>query len=331
MSKKTPSHQSPFTVLIIADSYLPHLGGGPRHVEALVKGLESKGIRVRVFSPRWLWIGYRLLWTLAVVPQILWVGYWQRARVIHSQGYHSGLTALIAARLLRIPVMHTIHGTNTLDIAPLSIKAKLEWWFLYGLNYDLLFSVSSHIKRYTDRPFHLISNGVDLAQFSGRHSPVAGRILTIGRDDDIKNHHWLRGVFPLIKHQVTNAELRIVTGGKSNLEIAREFHQASVFVLPSRSEGQPVVILEAMAAGVPVVATKVGGVVDLIEDGVTGHIVDVDDTEAFVTVVVKLLSDTSYAHRIAKAAKRKLTRYTWDKLVSQTLKEYRTCQSHRHM
>jgi glycosyltransferase involved in cell wall biosynthesis len=74
-----------------------------------------------------------------------------------------------------------------------------------------------------------------------------------------------------------------------------------VFVLPSTSEGLPNAIMEAMAAGVPVVATRVGGVPELVADGVTGRLVESQDEEGMARVIGELLDDADARERLGRA------------------------------
>ncbi len=84
--------------------------------------------------------------------------------------------------------------------------------------------------------------------------------------------------------------------------------RADILVLPSHAEGLPMCILEAMAAGVAVVATRVGGVPDLIEHGVNGLLVEPGDVYALSTAVLLLLNDTSLRQQIAVTAHERVDR-----------------------
>jgi glycosyltransferase involved in cell wall biosynthesis len=91
------------------------------------------------------------------------------------------------------------------------------------------------------------------------------------------------------------------------------------FVLPSRREGMPVALMEAMAAGLPAVATRAGGVAELLERGgpPAGWVVPVNDAPALAAALRELLSDPAAARtRAAAARQRVLTDYTVDRLVT---------------
>jgi glycosyltransferase involved in cell wall biosynthesis len=76
-----------------------------------------------------------------------------------------------------------------------------------------------------------------------------------------------------------------------------------VFVLPSRTEGMSNALLEAMATGLPVVATAVGGTPEVIADGSSGLLVPVDDPAAMAAAIVRVLDDPSLAGRLGAAAR----------------------------
>jgi glycosyltransferase involved in cell wall biosynthesis len=78
-----------------------------------------------------------------------------------------------------------------------------------------------------------------------------------------------------------------------------------VAVLTSENEGMPVCLMEAAACGVPTVATAVGGVPELVEDGVTGFLVPPGDTAGLAAALLKLMQDLSLAARMGTSARRR--------------------------
>ena len=79
--------------------------------------------------------------------------------------------------------------------------------------------------------------------------------------------------------------------------------RATVFVLPSHAEGLPMSLLEAMAAGCPVVATAVGGIPDLVSHGVNGLLVEPGDAQALADAVGRVLADPKLARSLGRAAR----------------------------
>jgi L-malate glycosyltransferase len=92
----------------------------------------------------------------------------------------------------------------------------------------------------------------------------------------------------------------IFTGQRS--DVKPFYAMADVFVLPSHSEGSPNVLLEAMAAEVPVVATKVGGVPEIVEDEKSALLVPARDNLAMAAAITRILTEAELAHRLTTNA-----------------------------
>jgi glycosyltransferase involved in cell wall biosynthesis len=92
-------------------------------------------------------------------------------------------------------------------------------------------------------------------------------------------------------------------------EVSKFYSVADLFVLPSKTEGMSNSLLEAMAAGLPVVASKVGGNKDVIEDQQSGFLVDWEDTTLCAEMLLTLLSDTELRQRMGNAARRQVSAF----------------------
>ena len=155
---------------------------------------------------------------------------------------------------------------------------------------------------------------VDLDSFAGdpRPLPAEPRVLFVGALERVKGVDVLLAAWP-------RASLRIVgTGPLSELvleapavawsprldqaEVAAALDESWCLVLPSRSEGLPRVVLEAISRGRAVVGSRVGGIPDVVEDGVNGLLVPPDDSQALTAALERILSDRALAERLGAAA-----------------------------
>ena len=98
--------------------------------------------------------------------------------------------------------------------------------------------------------------------------------------------------------------------------------QADLFALPSLSEGFPVVILEAMATGLPIVATNVGGIPDILEEGVDGYLVNAKRPAEVADRMLVLLRNDKLREEISVNNREKAKLYTWDIVAGKVEKEY---------
>jgi glycosyltransferase involved in cell wall biosynthesis len=106
-------------------------------------------------------------------------------------------------------------------------------------------------------------------------------------------------------------------------ELARLYERAAVVVCPSLREGFGVVCLEAMAHGRPVVASGVGGLLDLVVDGETGLLVPPGDVAALRGAIERLLGDPQLRRRLGEAGRRRASeRFSWDVVTRETLELY---------
>jgi glycosyltransferase involved in cell wall biosynthesis len=180
-----------------------------------------------------------------------------------------------------------------------------------------------------------IPNPIPDRFFSAERSAVAGRILHAGKVVPLKRLLDLVEALPAIAAAVPDAHLRVVGGELDSAygllvqerirelglggrvaflgtvppsEMVEEHRRASVFVLPSGQENSPLSIAEAMAVGVPVVATRVGGVPHLVEEGRTGYVVGPGDVSALAGRVAAILEDPALAAVLGDAARKRASR-----------------------
>lgn len=195
----------------------------------------------------------------------------------------------------------------------------------------------------------VIYNGIDFNRFSQKIDPAAKKqslgvssdckvIGVVARLDPIKNHAMLLRAFQKIMQKMPETELFIVGNGPEEKplkalaqslnimekthflgmrnDVSELLHIFNVSVLPSFSEGMSVTLLEAMGAGVPVVATNVGGNPEVVIDQETGYLVPNDNEQEMTATLLRLLQDPETCQRIGNAGKqRAYARFTLEKMV----------------
>jgi D-inositol-3-phosphate glycosyltransferase len=112
------------------------------------------------------------------------------------------------------------------------------------------------------------------------------------------------------------------TGSLSENNLEKEYAEASVFILPSHEESLGLVILEAMATGTPVVATRAGGIPDMIQDGANGRLVDCGDDKQLADVIVSLLLEKEQRKRLGDAGRQSALQYLPEHIARQHLDVY---------
>ena len=101
------------------------------------------------------------------------------------------------------------------------------------------------------------------------------------------------------------------------------FRRAMLFTFPSEWEAFGLVLLEAMAAGVPIVATAVGGVPEVLDGGRAGRLVPYGDPDSLAAAVRELLGSPERGAALVAAGRRRVEHYTWDRVIDDHLALYR--------
>ena len=187
----------------------------------------------------------------------------------------------------------------------------------------------------------VIPNGIDASLFAERQYRVRPRtIATVACLREEKRIDVLLDAAPLILARHPDAEILIVGDGACRAELEARSrlngvtdrvkflgHRddvpavlagADLFVLPSRSEAFPNAIVEAMMAGLPVVASHVGGIPELVEDGRTGRLVPPGDATQLAAALIELLDHPDRAQQMGQTARRRIEeQYSFDRMVHQ--------------
>ena len=193
----------------------------------------------------------------------------------------------------------------------------------------------------------LIPNGIDLSRVltPGKDS---GRILFVGRLEKMKGVDTLLRAFAAVKGE--GVHLRIVGDGSQRQALERlteelgigdrvtfvgfvpvnhvyeEFAKAQIFCGLSRSEALGNVFLEAQAEGCAVIGTNVGGIPDIVQDGMTGILVPPDDVGAAARAMQKLIDDTQLRLQLAEGGREHAKKYDWGIMSEQYLKLYNSIE-----
>jgi len=267
---------------------------------ALVEGNERPGRRLRALAHTGLGVYYALLIEGSGV---------QHVHVHH--GYFASWIAMVAARVLGITFSMTLHGSDLLLHAPFLDKKLRECKFCVTISdFNRRHIVESYPEVEPDKVVvrrlgvNVEKNDFPVTQ-SSPQSPYLN-MLAVGRLHAVKDHAFLiracrllksRGLpfscsivgegpeRPRIERLIRDLHLRdevSLLGHLSSLQLEPCYAAADLVVLTSRSEGIPLVLMEAMARGKPVLAPAITGIPELVRDGVTGFLYPPGSLEDFV-------------------------------------------------
>lgn len=271
--------------------------------------------------------------------------------IIHAHDFKANFYALAARRRAPVKAVATLHLWNRSSLRTAVYEALDA---LLVRRFDRVIAVSPQIaaearrRLVPSRKLRVILNGVDLERFPPlparfRQSRVV--IGSVGRLVKQKGYHNLLAALAEITKSVPEVELLLVGDGPQRGELEQQarrlglssqvtfagqcdpveesYGKFDLFVSSSLSEGLPVTVLEAMASGLPIVATHVGATPEVIEDGRSGLLVPPNDVKALSEALLCLIKDRELAMRLATAGhERAGQRFSAEAMTRQTESVY---------
>ena len=253
--------------------------------------------------------------------------------------------ALVAARLARAPRLLLTHHTPELPRAD-NLAGRAWSWLGWAMRPEVIYTSEADRRGdgRTGLRTHVVSLGIDLDRFAGGRAALDGRIVgNVARLAKQKGHRTLVEAAAIVRER--HEDVRFVVAGDGELRRELEALAAplgdgftflgarddvpdllasfEVFAYPSRFEGLCLSVIEAQAAGVPVVATPVGGIRETVVEGETGWLVAPDDPVALAERISWVLDHPAESRPVADEARRRAReRYSTEKMVERTLALY---------
>ena len=286
----------------------------------------------------------------------------KKADIIHAQVILSGLVGAIIKKFIKKPLVLTVHGTDVNSIGN-NILFNLLAKFVFNncdriiaISNDLKKTLINKFKIDKEK-IAVIPYGIDANIFRKTNKnnerkklkldPDSKILLFAGRINKEKGLDYLIRAVSKARNVEKNILLAIIgegpekenlekltkrlnlekhvdfAGAKKQDELPSWMNSADMLVLPSLSEGLGMVLIEAMACGTAVIGTKVGGILDIIDDNINGMLVEPKNAEQLYKKIAYLLKDKEVRDKLAlNGMKKAIEKFGWKKCAGDTLNVY---------
>lgn len=326
-------------IWIMLDSSKP--GGIESHVLQLAEGLHHHGENISVVflkrygdHPLRNSLQQRGITTLDLdgrFTTLLKVMRRQRPSILHTHGYKAGLFGRLAAKLCRLPVVTTYHAGEI----PSGMLALYDWLDRQSARLACkVFAVSPQIAQRLPVPAKVVDNFVDttgLTVSNGNQIAFVGRL---SREKGADYFVELAGRFPDKKFHIYGDgpqmdELKIAASSNLHFHGQQDdmtpiWSDIGLLIMPSRHEGLPMAALEAMARGIPVLASHVGALDQLIDTGSNGWLVTTGNGDALAERLQLWINmNKPQKQQLKQAARQKiLQRFSAEIAIPQLISSY---------
>ncbi|KNY26432.1 glycosyltransferase [Pseudobacteroides cellulosolvens] len=206
-------------------------------------------------------------------------------------------------------------------------------------------AVSENVKESIMKVFeleniHMIYNGVDISRFSpgmDQRDDREIRLINVARFEQAKNQEMLLDSFEMVVKECKNVKLLLVGDGEYRQKIMKKavrmnltdyveflgirsdvpalFASSDIFAFPSITEAFGLVLVEAMASGLPIVSTTIGAVPEVVMNGISGILVEPNNPEAFAEAIIRLVKNKTLRDEMARNAAQSAGRFELKKMI----------------
>lgn len=305
--------------------------------------MEASGVEI-------LYLDKKLGLDVSMVPKLAAIMRQRKPDAVHT---HLDVIkyAVAASKLAGVKhCVHTVHNVADKEAEGRiqkiinTIYFKLGWSTPVALSPEVQSSIVSFYGL-TKKQVPVIYNGIDLSKCKPKESYQTDHItlLHIGRFNEQKNHEGLLKAFQKIRQAHPDCSLNLLGDGELREDMERfakelgiaenvrflgsqsnvhpYLREADIFLLPSKYEGMPMTIIEAMGTGLPIVASAVGGVPDMITNEESGLLVPCD-ADAVSEAVLRLMADEPLRETLGRKAKEESCRFSADYMAEQYCSTY---------
>ena len=296
---------------------------------------------------------------LSPLPALIrWVRQ-KEINLVHTHGSRANLLGRLSAKWLGIPSITTVHSSLTHDyLSPWSARMAIVLDRLTIRLTSGIITVSEYLAKEValrgGRNLETIYNGHAPISFSDRSSsrhqfrkqwgiPADALILgTIGRLHPTKGQHYMIKAAVKLHSNFPNLHLLLIGDGPLRQDLEIELRRNNIpytltgylpqayealpamdlFALPSVSEGMGLVLLEAMQAGVPIVASAVGGIPEIIRAGKDGLLVPSGDVNGFTTAFASIFENPTLAKSLVLSGQERWPLFSIDSMIKETEQVY---------
>ena len=327
-------------------------------ITSLDEGLPKEDIEQGFYMHRTRWRKVRFVGVIFFWLKILLILKKIEPDIVQGQDISMGVPGFLAKKFLKRPYIVWGRGMDVylpgLFMRPLSNLVLQDADTVIALTEDM----KGRMQEICHRDILVIPNGIDLERFKNLSRGISREklkvkeegklILFVGGLKHIKGLDYLLRAMRIIQERNLKTNLFLIGKGRerekleelsveldlnkhiqflgevANEKIPEYMAAADVFVLPSLSEGFPNVVLEAMAAGLPIVATRIGGLHEIVKDGQNGFLVEPRNPRQIADRVRLLLEDDELRERMSRDNKDRAKGYRWESIVSRLEELYQS-------
>ena len=309
----------------------------------ITDNLEARGVKI-------IYLDKKLGFDFSIIKKLKKIFKAEKPDVIHTHRYsieYAIPAAILAGVKKRVHTVHNLAEKENIKKARRLNKLFFKFFHVTPVALSPLIQ-KSIAKEYNinTKKIPIVFNGIDLSKCQSKKDYNLGpviRILHIGRFEEQKNHIGLIEAFSLYHSIYTISVLRLIGDGEKKSEIESivqekglkdsvEFlglqenvysflEESDIFTLPSLYEGVPITLIEAMGTGLPIVATCVGGVPNLIESGKEGLLTS-SDTKEISQMFVQFTENMELRKSCGQNAKEKSALFSNEMMAKEYIKIY---------